>query len=66
MRKLILATVSAAALFGVAACSDTDNTTTQAVEPPATNEPATPQSADEEMQAVPEEETEEGATQPAE
>lgn len=34
MRKLILASVSAIALFGVAACSDTDGTTTQSVEPP--------------------------------
>ena len=32
MKKLILASVSALALFGVAACSDTtDNTTTQSV-----------------------------------
>ncbi|MDP3895134.1 MAG: hypothetical protein Q8Q62_00515 [Mesorhizobium sp.] len=35
MKKLILASVSAIALFGVAACSDTDSTTTQSVEPPA-------------------------------
>lgn len=41
MKKLILATVSAAALFGVAACSDsTDTTTTQSVEPPVTSTPA--------------------------
>jgi hypothetical protein len=37
MKKLILATVSAVALFGIAACSDsTDNTTTQSTTPPAT------------------------------
>lgn len=29
MKKLILASVSAIALMGLAACSDTDNTTTQ-------------------------------------
>jgi len=33
MKKLILASVSAIALFGVAACSDTDNTTTQSIDP---------------------------------
>lgn len=31
MKKLILASVSGIALMGLAACSDTDNTTTQAV-----------------------------------
>lgn len=36
MRNFILASVSALALFGVAACSDnTDNATTQSVTPPA-------------------------------
>lgn len=42
MKKLILASVSGIALMGLAACSDTDNTTTQAVpgdQPPVT-EPA--------------------------
>ena len=40
MRKLILASVSAVALFGIAACSDsnTDSTTTQSVTPPATEQ----------------------------
>ena len=46
MKKLILASVSAIALFGVAACSDTDGTTTQSVEPAETTtvptDPATP------------------------
>jgi hypothetical protein len=42
MKKIILASVSALALFGVAACSDTDGTTTQSVPEPAMNEPATP------------------------
>jgi PBP1b-binding outer membrane lipoprotein LpoB len=41
MKKLILATVSAIALFGVAACSDTDATKTQSVEPQQT-QPAAP------------------------
>jgi len=43
MKKLILAAVSAAALFGVAACSDsgTDTTTTQSTNPPVTD-PAAP------------------------
>ncbi|CAI2933961.1 hypothetical protein [Aminobacter niigataensis] len=40
MKKLILGSVAAIALFGVAACSDTDDTTTQSVQPPATEEPA--------------------------
>lgn len=41
MKKLILASVSAIALFGVAACSEKkDSTTTQSVKPPAT-EPST-------------------------
>lgn len=44
MKKLILASVSAIALFGVAACSDsgtggTDTTTTQSVNPPAQEQP---------------------------
>jgi hypothetical protein len=44
MRKLILASASAIALFGIAACSDTaDDTTTQSTTPPAdTTQPATP------------------------
>jgi hypothetical protein len=42
MKKLVLASVAAAALFGVAACSDssTDKTTTQSTNPPATEQPA--------------------------
>ena len=42
MKKLILASVSGIALMGLAACSDTDGTTTQAVPEqgaPATTEP---------------------------
>lgn len=38
MNKLILAAVSGIALMGLAACSDTDDTTTQAV-PPAQVQP---------------------------
>ena len=39
MNKLILASLSAVALFGVAACSDTgtDTTTTQSTDPAATD-----------------------------
>lgn len=40
MKKLILASAAAIALFGVAACSDTDTSTTQSVEPPAQTIPA--------------------------
>lgn len=42
MKNLILASVSAIALFGIAACSDsnTDSTTTESVKPPATEQPA--------------------------
>ncbi|PDQ17236.1 hypothetical protein CN311_31110 [Mesorhizobium sanjuanii] len=44
MKKLILASVSALALLGVAACSDsgTDNTTTQSTNPPAAEQPMQP------------------------
>lgn len=34
MKKLLIASASAIALMGLAACSDTDETTTQSVEPP--------------------------------
>jgi hypothetical protein len=46
MKKFILASVSAIALFGIAACSDsgTDTTTTQSTNPPVTD-PATPPAA---------------------
>ena len=41
MKKFVLASVSALALLGVAACSDsTDNTTTQGVPDTTTTEPA--------------------------
>ncbi|WP_187973411.1 hypothetical protein [Aquibium microcysteis] len=33
MKKIIIASVSSLALLGLAACSDTDTTTTQSVEP---------------------------------
>ncbi|MBZ9908742.1 hypothetical protein LB557_22310 [Mesorhizobium sp. BR115XR7A] len=46
MKKLILASVSALALLGVAACSDsgtgTDKTTTQSTNPPAAEQPMKP------------------------
>ncbi|HEY5819494.1 MAG TPA: hypothetical protein VIU14_14070 [Mesorhizobium sp.] len=59
MRKLILATASAIALFGVAACSDSavDQTTTQGVTPPVQEPaPAVPEAtppADQPMQPAP-------------
>jgi hypothetical protein len=47
MKKLVLASVSALALLGVAACSDqADTTTTQGVPDSSTTEPATPVPAD--------------------
>jgi hypothetical protein len=48
MKKLILASVSALALFGIAACSDssTDTTTTQSTNPPAAEQPMTPTAPD--------------------
>jgi hypothetical protein len=44
MRRLVLASVSALALFGVAGCSDSgsDKTTTESTNPPAAAQPATP------------------------
>jgi hypothetical protein len=60
MRKFVLAMASAAALFGVAACSDsgTDETTTQSVKPPVQEPaPATPEAmppADQPVQPTPE------------
>ncbi|MEW9804896.1 hypothetical protein ABUE31_02705 [Mesorhizobium sp. ZMM04-5] len=47
MKKLVLASVSAIALLGAAACSDqTDTTTTQGVPETTTTEPAAPMPAD--------------------
>ena len=48
MKKLILASISALALLGVAACSDsgTDNTTTQSTNPPAADQPLQPAAPD--------------------
>ena len=45
MKKLILASVSGVALMGLAACSDTDGTTTQAVPEPAPMEQPAQQDA---------------------
>lgn len=47
MKKLILASASGIALFGLAACSDTDGTTTQAVpgDVPPLEQPADPNAA---------------------
>ena len=41
MKKFVLASLSVIALFGIAACSDTatDTTTTESVNPPATEQP---------------------------
>jgi ABC-type phosphate transport system substrate-binding protein len=46
MKKLVLASLSALALLGVAACSDSgsDATTTQSTTPPAGEQPITPDS----------------------
>ncbi|MFC3208411.1 MAG: hypothetical protein WA973_16050 [Mesorhizobium sp.] len=69
MKKLILASVSALALLGVAACSDsgTDNTTTESTTPPAAEQPATPPATDnsttQSIKPAPSEGTG-GATQP--
>ncbi|WP_378949903.1 hypothetical protein [Mesorhizobium sp. ANAO-SY3R2] len=42
MKKLILASVSAVALFGIAACNENkDKTTTQSVKPPASEQSTT-------------------------
>ena len=42
MKKLILASVAAVALFGIAACSENkDKTTTQSVKPPASEQSTT-------------------------
>jgi len=48
MKKLILASVSALALLGVAACSDSgkDSTTTQSTNPPAAEQPMQPATPD--------------------
>lgn len=61
MTKFILASVSAIALLGVAACSDTDGTTTQGVDPmledqtiaPAPQDPALAPPADDGIGAEP-------------
>ncbi|PWK72768.1 hypothetical protein [Aminobacter sp. AP02] len=55
MKKFILASVSAIALFGIAACSDsnTDSTTTESVKPPVTEQPAPATPAPATPQATP-------------
>jgi hypothetical protein len=49
MKKILLASASAIALFGLAACSDTDETTTQGIDRPVEQtqpmQPATPEAA---------------------
>jgi hypothetical protein len=42
MKKLILASAAAVAMFGLAACSDTDETTTESIEEPAATTPVEP------------------------
>lgn len=39
MKKVFTSLVSATALFGLAACGDTDDTTTQGVDPAAEEQP---------------------------
>lgn len=52
MKKLILASAAAIALFGVAACSDSaDTTTTQSIDPPVEN--STPAPSDPAMAPTP-------------
>lgn len=58
MKKLILASVSGIALMGLAACSDTDDTTTQAVPDQNIEAPAAP---DAPMDAAPADEPAEPA-----
>jgi hypothetical protein len=55
MKKLILASASAVALLGLAACSDTDDTTTRSIESPDASQQrqSTPQPAQPNTQAVP-------------
>jgi len=62
MKKFILASTAAVALFGIAACSDnTDKTTTQSTTPPA-KEQSTPPAASPATPAQPN--TNGGTTQP--
>lgn len=55
MKKIIIASVSSLALLGLAACSDTDTTTTQSVEPEVQETaPVTTPGADTNVIVVPE------------
>ena len=42
MKKLVIASASAVALLGLAACSDTDETTTQGIDRPVETQPVQP------------------------
>lgn len=54
MKKIILASASAVALFALAACSDTDETTTQSTTPPVEQvQPAQPGGAPADPMATP-------------
>jgi outer membrane biogenesis lipoprotein LolB len=63
MKKLVLASVSALAFLGLAACSDTDETQTQSIDEPPLEEQqmqqdapaATPPPAEDQMDAAPSE-----------
>jgi hypothetical protein len=58
MKKLVLASASAIALLGLAACSDTDETTTQSTQPPVEQvQPAQPGAPAEPMATPPADET---------
>ncbi|WP_309085272.1 hypothetical protein [Chelativorans sp.] len=46
MRKLLIGLVSGTALLGLAACGDTDDTTTQSVEPGGTQQTMPPAGGD--------------------
>lgn len=62
MKKLVLASICAVGLFGVAACSDSgsDATTTQSTTPPAAEHPVAP---DESVPAAPAPSTDGSTTQ---
>ena len=54
MKKFVVGTVSALALLGLAACSDTDDTTTQSVPPAVDSQPVPMEPAPDAMAPAPE------------
>ncbi len=60
MKKLLIASASSLAFLSLAACSDTDETQTQSINPPATEQApledpamAAPEPSDEELETEP-------------